>query len=462
MKTLAQKLWISLLLLLLLTIGFAYLLSDILYERLYVNNVEEELIDLGEKIRRDYKQGEIADEFIQNVEWLNSKTPYEVFAVRNPRELSACVPFDIDYQALIGPKEREQLLLNKTLSKVGYEERFDRKLVSVVVPLLEENRLQGIIYLYFPLADITELTSHITWYWLLGALIFILTILYVGTKGIGIISRPIKEMRTAAVELAKGKLNVRVSVSSNDEVGQLALTFNKMAEALEEEDQRNKEFLATVSHELRTPLSYIKGYLEGMKTGVIAEEKREHYVNIMSVEASRMEKIVGDLLELMKMETTQFSIEKVPLVFAETIRQTTKNLQSMAEEKGLNTILTLDEEIIILGDEARIQQIIYNVFVNSMHHTESGSISITLANDNDSFAKLMIEDTGSGIPEEDLPHVTERFYRVNKARSRKDGGTGLGLSIVNNLVLLHGGKLSIESQIGKGTKVSIYIPLVFE
>ncbi|MEI5906470.1 HAMP domain-containing sensor histidine kinase [Bacillus spongiae] len=458
MKSLAQKLWVSLCLFLLVTIIFAYFLSDYLYERLYVNNVEAELITLGEQIRKDYEGGVVPDSFIKNVEWLNSKTPYEVFAVRNPRELSACVPFDIDYEALIGPNERTELLANVTVTKVGFEERFGRTLVSVVVPLLDGDRLQGIIYLYFPLVNITELTSNITWYWLFGSFIFIFFVLFIGMKAVQVISRPIEEMKKAAEKVSEGNLSARVTVSSNDEIGQLAQSFNEMAEALQKEDQRNKNFLATVSHELRTPISYIKGYIEALQLNIISEEKRDDYMMIVQRESQRMEKIVGDLLELMKMETAQFSIEKLPLVLAEIIRQSLDNVKPAAEEKGLFVSVSLDEELIIFGDEGRIEQIFYNVFSNSLRHTVNGGISISLFAEGE-FAYLVIEDTGSGIPEQDLPKVTERFFRVNKARSRKDGGSGLGLSIVKNLVMLHEGELKIQSRVGEGTKVTIIFPL---
>ncbi len=141
--------------------------TNFLYDQLYVKDSEESMIDVGERLKSNYKGGKVTDELVEKVEDFNMYSIFNVFAVRNPRELSACVPFEIDYDTLIGPEERRQLLKGEPITKIGYEERFQREVISVIVPLVDQNRLEGIIYLYYPLARITELANneviHFNW-----------------------------------------------------------------------------------------------------------------------------------------------------------------------------------------------------------------------------------------------------------------------------------------------------------
>ncbi|WP_100330543.1 sensor histidine kinase [Bacillus xiapuensis] len=459
--SLAKKLWLTLLATLLLCIGFAYGLSNILYEKLYVASVEKELLQAGKSLALDYQGGDLTDEFIQQVNWYNEKASFEVFAVRNPRELAACIPFEIDYETLIGPAEREQLLKNKPVKKVGYVARFDRQVVSVIMPLLEEQRLQGILYLYVPLENIKELTADLTIYWGAGAAFFLFILLLIGLKWARYLTKPLEEMKTAAVRLAEGDFSTRVKVPAKDEIGQLAETLNRMAESIDKEDERTKEFLATVSHELRTPLSYIKGYSEALSSGMVKEEEeRERYFHIITRESKRMERLVNDLMELIKLESDSSALERVPLPLAETIRQTLDKLKPAAKQKKIELTEELDHQIIIEGDEGRLEQVIVNLIDNALRYTEEGGrIHLRLSKQADK-AIMALCDSGIGIPAEDVQKITERFYRVNKARTRSDGGTGLGLSIVENIVKGHGGRLMIESEYGLGTTVTIEFPLL--
>jgi len=461
--SLAKKLWLTLFITLLVSVGFAYALSYILYEKLYVGSVEKELLQAGKSLALDYDGGEMTDEFAKQVDWYNEKVKFEAFAVRNPRELAACIPFEIDYDTLIGPAEREQLLKNEPVKKVGYVARFDRKVISVIVPLLEEQRLQGIIYLYLPLENIEELTAGLTVYWGAGAALFLIVLLVIGTKWARYLTKPLEEMKLAAVKVSEGDFSTRVHVKTRDEIGQLAETFNHMAESIDKEDEKKKEFLATVSHELRTPLSYIKGYSEALSSGMVKDKKeQEQYFHIITRESKRMERLVNDLLELIKLESDSASLEKVPLPFAETIHQTLQKLKPAAQQKKVSLIESLDHDIIIEGDEGRLEQVIVNLVDNALRYTdEGGQIQVRLFV-NSQQAIMEVKDTGIGIPAEDLKKITQRFYRVNKARTRSDGGTGLGLSIVENIIKGHHGRFHIASEYGKGTTVTIKLPLLIE
>nr|WP_295973065.1 HAMP domain-containing sensor histidine kinase [uncultured Bacillus sp.] len=459
---LARKMWLSITAAILITILYSYLLSYFFYEKLYVENVENVMLEEGKLLSHDYHSGPLTDELKEKIEWYNSKSDTEVFLVSNPKELSACFPFEMNVEALIGAEERAQLLDGKTIEKVGYEERFDRKIISVVVPLLDENRLEGIIYMYMPLAKITELTKEFAYLWITAALLFLVIALFIGGKIVQRLTGPLMKMKVAANEVAKGNYSTRLDIHTKDEVGELSAAFNHMSESIQKEDERKKEFLANVSHELRTPISYVKGYSDALLSDLIKNEQDEkQYLQLIHREAGRMERLVGDLLDLSRLDREEYRLVKVPLPLSQLIEDATIKYQHVLKEKGLSFRLNLDPDIIINGDEGRIEQILQNVMDNALRYTEKGGIAIGMERE-DHMCVIKICDTGKGIPEEDLAKIKERFYRVNKARTRRDGGTGLGLAIADKLAILHGGSLTISSELGKGTIVEIRLPVIEE
>ncbi len=458
---LSRKISIALLLAFTVTTLYASLFSYFLYERLYVNSLKTEMLETGIRLARSYDGGVVTESFIDEVNWFGEKSQFEVFAVKNPRELSMCLPFEMDYQSLISGEDRETLLKGDPVYKKGHVERLDRDVISVVIPLLEGKRLEGVIYLYYPLANLSDMILHYSVYWLGGAILFLLIALTLGNKWLKRAIRPLKKMQTAAKELSDGNLSVRVGDYSDDEIGQLAHTFNEMAESIQKEDEKKKEFLANVSHELRTPLSYIKGYTEAIQTGVAASEDIEKYNRIILRESERMERLVDDLLDLVKFESKEFTLNKMPIPLAQTIEESMEKVKQRVLQKGIKLERKLNYELIAEVDEERLEQMLLNLLDNAIRHTKKdGTITVSLTLKDVRFALITIADTGQGIPAEDLKKITERFYRVHKARTRKEGGTGLGLPIVESLAKLHGGSFQIESEVGRGTTVSISLPII--
>ncbi|MFE8702058.1 sensor histidine kinase [Cytobacillus sp. FJAT-54145] len=458
--SLTKKLWLTITASIIITILFSYFLSHLFYEKLYVDHIEVSLLIEGNLLAADYESGPLTDELRDQIDWYNSKNESEVFVVSNPRELSACLPFEIDYETLIGAEEREELLKGNPVTKMGYEERFDRQIMAVIIPLLDENGLEGIIYLYLPLAKITELMKNFSYLWLIAALLFGTITIYLGTILVQRLTNPLKQMKDAAERVSRGDYSVKIQRNSNDEIGQLAEAFNHMSSSIQKEDERKKEFLANVSHELRTPISYVLGYSDAMLTGVVKkEEEHQKYLQLIHREAGRMERLVGDLLDLTKLDTQEYRLDKMPLPLAQLVEDATQKYIPIMKEKGLTFSLQLDPDIIVNGDEGRIEQVVQNIMDNALRYTELGGITITLQRESNECI-LMVKDTGIGIPEEDLEKIKHRFYRVNKARTRLDGGTGLGLAITDKIVHLHGGKLLIDSIQGKGTTVEITLPVI--
>lgn len=462
MKKISTRIWLLIFAFLIITVVFMYVLTDYLYERLYVEDTEEMMVEVGSKLQTMYTGSKVTDEFIADIEQYTNYSNLNIFAVRNPRELSACVPFDIDFETLIGPEERQQLLAGEYVQKIGYEPRFDRQLISVVLPLVDQNRLEGIIYIYFPLAKISELANNEVIFLFVSAFIFLIAISYLIYKGIRHIMRPLSNLQRAVERMSDGNYGTRVPVHSKDEIGRLSSTFNKMAESIQQEDEAQKTFLATVSHELRTPISYVKGYSEAMQKGIIPESQKEETIQLIVREANRMERLTNELLLLARMENEQAEITLYPIPLAETLREVQKILTHQAEKKAIAIHLNADDALIIKADEVKLKQVFINIIENAINYSyEQSKVEITAFEDNGS-TQITIKDYGIGIPQEDLSHVTERFYRVNKARSRADGGSGLGLSIVEQLLKQLQGKIEIESEVEKGTIVKITLPLMEE
>ncbi|KOY82231.1 HAMP domain-containing histidine kinase [Lysinibacillus macroides] len=462
MKKIATRIWLLIFAFLVITVVFMYVLTDFLYQRLYVQDTEDTMIEVGLKLQTMYDSGKVADEFIAAIEQYNDYSNLNIFAVRNPRELSACVPFDIDYETLIGAEERLKLLSGKYVQKIGYEPRFDRQLISVVIPLVDQNRLEGIIYIYFPLAKISELANNEVILLFISAFIFLVVVSYLIYKGIRHIMRPLSELQNAVEQMSYGRYETRVPVNSRDEIGKLSSTFNKMAEAIQQEDEARKTFLATVSHELRTPISYVKGYSEAMQNGMITEQRKEETIQLIVREANRMERLTNELLQLARTENEQTNIVLYPIPLGETVREVQQILTHQAHKKNITLCVDVDDALIIQADEVKLKQIFINIIENAINYSYEGSKVEIIAAEHSGYAVITIKDYGIGIPQEDLSHVTERFYRVNKARSRADGGSGLGLSIVEQLVKQLQGKLEIDSVIEKGTIVKIQLPLMEE
>jgi len=409
----------------------------------------------GKSLAAQYDKREGISTFEEKVRSFDQISSSDVIFVSNPRDLSACLPFDVHHHSLISEGDRQTLLDGKTVTKIGYEEHFARNIMGVVIPVLENKKLVGIVYSYIPLKSIKDLIYDMGLILAPLAIAMILITIWVGRKIIIAITKPLSQMERVANHLATGDFSERITVSSEDEIGRLGKAFNKMANSLETEDVKRKEFLANVSHELRTPLSYIKGYSEAILDGVAKGPQQEKVTQLIHKEAGRMQRLVHDLLDLAQLEGEHFPLKKQPIVFSQLIEDVLDTYEIKFIEKEIHISTNLNPEVIVMIDEDRMQQVLHNVLDNAIRYTnQKGNIVITLEQIDD-YCELKIKDTGIGIDIEHLENLGERFYRVDKARSRQHGGTGLGLAIVKQIVHIHGGQWKIESEKDKGTTVII-------
>ena len=272
--------------------------------------------------------------------------------------------------------------------------------------------------------------------------------------------KPISRIIDTAREIGQGQeLSKRIPVLKiKDELGQLALTFNEMMNRLENSFAQMRQFSSDASHELRTPLTVLKGQNELILS---KQRKPEEYQEVISSnleEINYMSKVLEDLFVLSKSDENQVNLDYKPVDLRALVEEVCKHAEILAEEKNIKIIIAFLEPIEIKGDEVRLRQMVWNVLQNGIKYTQQGGeLKISLQNEGD-FALLTIQDTGIGIPEEDLPLIFNRFYRVDKARTRDEGGSGLGLSICRQIAEAHKGKIEVESKLDVGTHFKIRLP----
>jgi two-component system sensor histidine kinase BaeS len=257
------------------------------------------------------------------------------------------------------------------------------------------------------------------------------------------ILHPLTQMTEITRKIASGDYSASLPVKSRDEVGQLALAFNHMAESLQKIEQLRKTMTIDVAHELRTPLTNIKRYLEALTDGVVSPS--EETFELLQEETSRLVQLVEDILRLAKADAAKASLRKVEINIVDLITQMLESFRSQLEEKELRVeIHFADGEKSLWADPHHLSQVLNNLLQNSWQYTPSGGAVTVSTELNPRAIKVVFTNTAGEIAAEDLPFIFERFYRGEKSRSREHGGAGIGLAIVKELVEAHGGSVGAE------------------
>jgi heavy metal sensor kinase len=272
--------------------------------------------------------------------------------------------------------------------------------------------------------------------------------------------RPLDEIASGAERITSRNLNERLpAVHSGDEIERLSLALNRMIARLDESFQHVRRFTADASHELRTPLTALRGELEAMAGRSRFDEEERDTVGSALEETERLSRIVESLLAISRLDAGEARMERVRFDLAELAVTTVEQMRLLAEDRHVALSCATDAGVMVEGDRARIKQVIVNLVDNAIKYTQKGGavrIAVTAENGQ---AVMRVEDDGAGIPAEALPHLFERFYRVDKARSRQMGGVGLGLAIVKSIVTAHGGQVAVESAEGRGSGFRVELPL---
>ncbi len=274
----------------------------------------------------------------------------------------------------------------------------------------------------------------------------------------GLVTKPIVELTHAIRRMGKQGSGVRVKVRGRGEVAELGLAFNRMSEQIEAHDRVRDEFVSNASHELKTPLATMKLLSESIlyEENPDPAEMREFFEDV-NHEVDRMSNVITDLLRLVQFDEGQPMLHRENIDLKDIAERVSARLRPLAENKGIKLNFS-GTSAVILGEEGQIEQAVVNIIENAIKYTDAGTVDATVKQTGDE-AQLIVKDTGIGIPEEAIPHLFERFYRVDKARSRGTGGTGLGLAIVERIISLHGGFITVESELNHGSVFTIHLPL---
>lgn len=331
--------------------------------------------------------------------------------------------------------------------------------VYYTAPLTSDGVYQGVVLFSAMLQDVedsvTEIIAQI-------ALCFVIVAAVMAGLSFllsGFVTRPIVELTSAIRKMGQKGYGVRVKVRGGGETAELTEAFNRMSEQIEAHDRVRDEFVSDASHELKTPLAAMKLLSESIlyEENPDPAEMREFFEDV-NHEVDRLSNVITDLLRLVQFDQTQQELNRRPIRLDELAAQVTRRLEPLAEQKGVS-LTCKGYPAVVEGEAARLEQAITNLVENAIKYTDRGSITVTVEANGDE-ARLLVKDTGIGIPEEAAPHLFERFYRVDKARSRGTGGTGLGLAIVEKIIGLHGGYVSVESAFGKGSCFTVHLPLL--
>ncbi len=305
-----------------------------------------------------------------------------------------------------------------------------------------------------PLRLYQAISRYLLWGAVLAVIIAFLITLFLSRR----ILAPVKALTTASRSLGLGDFSQRVHVKDKSEIGELARAFNSMAGDLERAEQLRRSMVADVAHELRTPLSNLRGYLEAIRDGVAEPDTAT--IRSLDEEAKLLSRLVDDLQELSLAEAGELKLICQVEEITGVINKAVTAIRAKAELKGVSVSVDLPAQLPPVNiDSHRIAQVLNNLLDNALAHTPEGGAITIAARRQDNLVYVSVTDTGEGIPAEDLPNIFERFYRVDKSRTRATGGRGLGLTIAKRLIEAHGGRIEAHSELGKGSRFTFTLPV---
>jgi len=434
-------------------------------ERYHMNNLLEHL----------QRTGFLASEFlVGHLRGQIDTVRLSSLAENISRQAGARVVFIDDQGTVVGDSVRVGGLLNQTLehedvntalvgevsSSVTYSERIGHQIKQMAIPVKEENGdIIGVIFLSTSLEDVYQTLADIRLFLFLST---VLAMAIVGGGSVALARRftgPLEELTNAARKMSEGNLDQHIEFTSGDEIGRLADQFNVMAKRLNYYTNNLKKFAADVAHEVRTPLTTMSLLTKALKEHDMDPQQQKEFVEDLDNELDRLVQLVNDLLELSKLEKNQVEYEEVTMNFL--LRDMIREHKYRFSQAGLDLIDFIPDEMLkVSAVPMQLRQVVSNLLDNALNYTPAGgSVTVSLFQEGDEVI-TKIEDTGSGIPKEDQSFIFERFYRVDKARSREVGGTGLGLAIVSEIVAKHNGRVWVESEEGRGSSFYFALPAV--
>ncbi|CAK8583421.1 sensor histidine kinase (plasmid) [Priestia megaterium] len=329
--------------------------------------------------------------------------------------------------------------------------------IATASPIRLNQKNAGTVYMFENTKDIQDMIARLQHhFYIVGVISVLFSIITVFALS-KFITLPLIRMKQATQKLSQGDFSVKLGAHSRDELGQLGTSIQTLANELHRLKEERNEFLSSISHELQTPLMYLKGYADVAKRQSNSEVERNKYLNIIEEEAQRLSQLVKDLFQLAQLDQHTFLIQKQNVKLYSYLHHIIQHFDLVLKEKDIQLHLNCPQEIEVNIDPERFQQVVVNLLDNALKYSDNGTEILIIVRELPKKVTITFKDQGIGIPSTDLPYVFDKLYRVEKSRSRKSGGYGLGLSIVKEIVESHGGAVTIESGVGKGTMVEILL-----
>lgn len=351
-------------------------------------------------------------------------------------------------------KDISKVMDGETIIKIGLLGNKDNNNIMYLgTPYIYNNEIVAIILLFTPVEQFVN-TIETMIYGIISISIIITAIasiiILIISKNI---SEPIITISKYARKIGKGEEVKDITVKGRDEISDLAKSFNEMKKEIYAAENIRKEFVANVSHELRTPLTTIIGFLKGIIDGIIPKEEENKYIEIVYNEANRLKDLTTDILDITKMEAGKIKLKKIRFNLSHLLNDICIEFENEIKNKGLVMLTEYKKNLVIEADKDRLKQVIINIISNSLKFTQKGYIKLSARVQRGKLL-IIIEDSGSGIPKEKIPHIFDKFYTANEYGSAT-GGAGLGLNIAQTIVKLHDGNIKVDSEIGVGTTITI-------
>lgn len=460
MKSIKKRLVGAFILVILITILIFEVLLIGLLRHYYYNNAEEVLTNQiktsSDFYSRYFSNISLEDNILDNVDVFWNQTDNQVQIL----DLYGNVLMDsigVIHEDVIITSDVEKALQGKNGTWTGKVNYDNYSVMAVSYPLISDGEIIGVIRFITSLKQIDKSIINISMIFIvigLGVMIIATVVSYIISNTI---VSPIKEVTKIAEKMAKGNFRIRGNKKYDDEIGKLSTTLNYMAEEIIKKEELKNDFISSVSHELRTPLTSIKGWAATLNTDDIYDKETiKDGLTIIENETERLTTMVEELLDFSKFISGKTTLIREKTDIRQILDYIKIHMQSRAQRENLLFIVNWEEELSeIYIDRDKIKQVLINIVDNSFRFTEAGGKVIISGRTQDKYLIIQIEDNGCGINEDELPKIKEKFYKGKTLKSK----TGLGLAISDEIIKMHNGELNIESRLGKGTKVSIKIPI---
>jgi len=462
------------------TVVFAILLG-VLYMRLYesatIENFETQLTEKAERIS-DRCSGYFFSG--ASTEWMEyliliGEEGTEVWSVYNPNAINPLgtdMAIGLDLSALSTEyvEIAEIAFSGKNEIRTKYSDYHDCTMVTVGVPVTGINgEVAGAVIVNAPVETQREIVSSSWSMILVSGMVALVIAFALAIPFARNMTKPIGTMRSTALRLAAGEYEAKTGISSHDEIGELAATIDFLADKLAENEIERKnieqmrlDFFANVSHELRTPITVVRAYTESLVDGMVrdGEQAQQYYIRMLS-ECQNMERLVGDLLLLSKMQNPEFMVEKEPVNLQQVFHDLKRTAKAIADEKNIEIVVKQPVmPCTMMADYGRLRQMFLVIVDNAIKFSyENSNVYITLEDEPDCI-RVTIRDEGVGISEEELPNIFEKFYKSKLRQNAK--GSGLGLSIARQICWKHDGTIRVESKPSEGTSFIFTFPKMEE